>query len=84
MNCLGLDVRVPVGLLFTAIGAALTIFGVFSDPNLYRRSLDINVNLVWGIVLLAFGLLMLRLGWRSRPAGHDIRRGPDRESRVAR
>jgi len=46
---------------------------VFSNPALYAQSLGININLVWGFVLLVFGAVMLFLGARSmfgpRPAG---------------
>ena len=59
-----LDVRWPIGLLFAALGAILTVFGAFSDRALYQRSLGINVNLIWGVVMLAFGALMLLLGRR--------------------
>jgi hypothetical protein len=61
----GLDVRIPVGLLFSLIGFALAVYGLASDPAIYQRSLGINVNLIWGSVLLAFGLVMLLLARRS-------------------
>ena len=68
---MGLDIRLPIGLMFTLIGAMLAIYGLAtnSEPELYRRSLDINVNLRWGLVLLAFGLTMLTLFWRGRKSG---------------
>jgi hypothetical protein len=53
------DLRFPIGILFSIYGALLVIFGVASDRELYARSLGINVNLWWGIVLLVFGVLML-------------------------
>jgi hypothetical protein len=56
-----LDLRLPIGLMFSIIGALLVVFGLMSDPEIYQRSLGINVNLWWGLVLLAFGLVMLRL-----------------------
>jgi hypothetical protein len=62
---MGLDVRVPVGLLFSAIGLALVLYGMTSDPRLYERSLGVNVNLWWGLVLLAFGATMLLLSRRA-------------------
>ena len=55
------DLRLPIGLMFTIIGVALVGFGVVSDRAIYERSLGINVNLWWGLVLLAFGLVMLAL-----------------------
>ena len=62
---MGLDVRVPVGLLFSAIGLALVGYGLLSEPGIYARSLGINVNLWWGLVLLAFGAIMLWFGWKD-------------------
>jgi hypothetical protein len=60
------DLRFPLGLMFTLVGALLTIYGLFSDPALYKKSLGINVNLWWGAVLLVFGLLMLVFALRGR------------------
>lgn len=53
------DLRFPIGLMFSIFGGMLTIFGFFSDPEIYNRSFHINVNLWWGAFLLVFGLLML-------------------------
>jgi hypothetical protein len=62
-----LDVRIPIGLMFTIIGVALFGYGLTSDRAIYARSLGINVNLWWGLVLLAFGLSMLALAtWAER------------------
>jgi hypothetical protein len=54
---MGLDIRWPIGLMFTLIGALLVIFGVAKSAD--SLSLGININLVWGVVLLVFGVLML-------------------------
>jgi len=58
-----LDIRIPLGLLFMILGALLAIFGAIGDPHIYERSLNINLNLWWGSVLVAFGALMLVLGY---------------------
>jgi hypothetical protein len=63
---MGLDIRQPIGLLFSIFGALLVAFGIFSNPAIYERSLGINVNLGWGVVMLAFGGTMLWLGRRKR------------------
>lgn len=60
-----LDVRIPIGGMFAIIGAILTVYGLVSGDAIYRRSLGINVNLWWGIVLLVFGLAMLGLAYRA-------------------
>jgi hypothetical protein len=58
---MGLDIRWPIGLMFTLIGALLAINGLLTSSNteMYQRSLGININLIWGVVLLVFGVLML-------------------------
>ena len=67
-----LDLRLPIGLMFGLFGVMLTVYGLISDNAIYARSLGINVNLWWGLVLLAFGLVMLafsnRAG-RKEPSG---------------
>jgi hypothetical protein len=60
-----LDVRIPIGGMFTIFGAVLIVYGLVSDPAIYQRSLGINVNLWWGFVLLVFGLVMLWLAYRE-------------------
>jgi hypothetical protein len=64
---MGLDIRWPIGLMFSLVGALLVIYGVAttSDTEVYRRSLDININLRWGLVVLAFGAFMLTMAWRA-------------------
>ncbi len=53
--------------MFSLVGALLVIYGIAtaSDAETYRRSLDINLNLRWGLVLLVFGASMLFLAWRA-------------------
>ena len=53
------DLRLPIGILFSFYGGLLVLFGLACDPEIYQRSLGININLVWGLVLLVFGGLML-------------------------
>ena len=60
-----MDLRFPIGLMFTAFGVMLIIFGLVSDRAIYQRSLGINVNLWWGLVLLVFGLVMLAFAIRA-------------------
>ena len=48
---MGLDIRLPIGLLFTIIGVLLAGFGAFGSKLVYGLSLGYNVNLDWGLVL---------------------------------
>jgi len=63
------DLRLPIGLMFTIVGILLTGFGLVSDEAIYARSLGVNVNLWWGLVLVVFGLVMLWLAMRGRRPG---------------
>jgi hypothetical protein len=62
---MGLDIRFPIGLLFAVLGVLVTMYGLVSDTAIYQRSLDININLWWGLAMLFFGVLMLWAGWRN-------------------
>jgi hypothetical protein len=61
---MGLDIRLPIGLMFSMFGLILAVDGWLSDRAIYARSLGIDINLVWGLVLLAFGTTMLLLAIR--------------------
>jgi hypothetical protein len=66
---MGLDIRLPIGGLFSILGVLLAGYGLVSDRGIYVRSLGINVNLWWGVALLAFGVVMVVLGRRRSTAG---------------
>ena len=69
-----LDLRLPIGLMFTIFGVILTGYGLVSDRAIYARSLGVNVNLWWGLVLLVFGAVMLTFALRAakqRHAAHE-------------
>ncbi|MDR3772633.1 MAG: hypothetical protein P4L26_04745 [Terracidiphilus sp.] len=64
---MSLDLRVPMGLMFTLVGMILTAFGLATRGSaIYNASLGINANFWWGLVLLIFGLTMLALGRRGQ------------------
>ena len=63
----GLDLRIPIGGLFTALGLLLGAYGLATAGNAahYARSGGLNINLWWGVVLLVVGLLFLLAARRS-------------------
>lgn len=65
---MGLDIRWPIGLMFSLIGVLMTGYGIVSKPEDYQRSLGININLNWGLLLLVFGGLMVFFAWRGGQA----------------
>jgi len=71
---MGLDIRLPIGGLFTVLGLLLAGYGLVTDKALYERSLGINVNLEWGLVMLVFGVVMVVLGRRGAGNGDAHRR----------
>lgn len=57
---MGLDIKIPIGLMFSIFGIILTIFGLAtSGDEMYSISLGNNINLVSGIGMLVFGVFML-------------------------
>ena len=59
----GMDIRLPMGLMFSIIGLIIAVYGLKTngDPMYAQHSLGININLWWGAVMLIFGLVMLAL-----------------------
>ena len=55
---MNLDLRLPIGLLFTLLGIILVVHGL----TVGTRVLGYNVNLVWGAVMVVFGGIALYLG----------------------
>lgn len=67
-----LDVRLPIGLMFAIFGPMLVVYGLAARDAIYQRSLGINVNLWWGLVLLVFGLVMLGFAIRAGRKGSGL------------
>jgi len=63
-----LDLKLPVGGLFSAIGIVLTVYGLISKKEIYERSLGINVNLIWGVGLVVFGASFLLVTFLKKKA----------------
>ena len=81
-----LDLRTPMGLMFTITGCILVIWGLKTngDATLYAKSLGINANLWWGLVLLAFGLIMFILGEKRQHKLEEEPPPPVDESEIRR
>ena len=62
------DIRIPIGLMFSIIGILISVFGLatLSDTGMYQKSLGINVNLIMGVLMLLFGLVMLYLSQKKK------------------
>jgi hypothetical protein len=69
---MGLDIRYPIGLMFSLVGLLMAGYGLFTsgETKMYERSLGLNVNLWWGLCLLVFGGLMLAAAIRAKKSGN--------------
>ncbi|QJR38227.1 hypothetical protein HKW67_13090 [Gemmatimonas groenlandica] len=58
----------PIGVLFLLLGAILAVFGLVTsaDTAMYAQSGGININLVWGVVMVLFGGIMTALAAMAR------------------
>jgi hypothetical protein len=65
---MGLDIRIPLGLIFLAIGGMMSIFGLITrgSATIYEKSMGINLNLTWGAIMFVFGLVMFLIGRRKK------------------
>jgi len=64
---MGLDIRWPIGLMFSLIGLLLTGYGVIEKAKSMTKidGQEININFIWGLVLLVFGALMVFFAYRG-------------------
>jgi hypothetical protein len=72
---MNLDLRVPMGMLFTIVGAIMFLYGLFTRGSvIYERSAGMDINLIWGSVMLVFGVTMFALGRRAdkRPRAQQV------------
>lgn len=64
---MNLDLRIPMGLLFTIGGVILSLYGIITGGSLlYQDSATPDIHLIWGLVMLIFGVTTYILGRRSR------------------
>jgi hypothetical protein len=66
---MGIDIKLPIGLMFSILGLLLSIYGLVTAGNqaMYEKSLHVNINLWIGLTMLVFGVIMLMLSfWKKR------------------
>jgi hypothetical protein len=64
---MGLDIRIPLGLIFLITGGIISVYGFFTRHSaIYDRSMGVNLNLGWGAIMFVFGLIMFLIGRRQR------------------
>ena len=65
---MGLDIRIPLGLIFLFIGGLMSVYGLITRNSaaIYEKSMGINLNLTWGLIMFLFGLVMYLGGRRQK------------------
>ena len=61
-----LDICLPIGFILGIYGVILMVIGKVNDEA--SIVLDININLIWGFVMAAVGLLFLVIAGRNSAA----------------
>ena len=81
---MGLDIRIPLGLIFLFIGGIMALFGLFThgDATLYQKSLGIDLNLTWGGLMFLFGLAMYLVGRRQKWQDDPVNPRPWEDSSI--
>lgn len=64
---MGLDIRVPLGLIFLITGGIISVYGFLTrNSAIYEKSMGVNLNLGWGLIMLVFGAVMFFFGRRQK------------------
>jgi len=64
---MGLDIRVPLGLIFLITGGIISLYGFFTRGSaMYDKSMGVNLNLTWGLLMFVFGVIMFLVGRRQK------------------
>lgn len=64
---MNLDIRLPIACLFSIIGLLLIGYGLLSPEVSMNGNVPVNINLVWGGVMLAFAaVLYVAAKWAQR------------------
>ena len=71
-----LDIRLPIGLMFSVLGLLLLIVGWFAGGK-STQSQETSVNLWWGLVMLIFGVVMFILGRRGTASARLAEDSPE-------
>jgi hypothetical protein len=63
---MGLDIRLPIGIIFSIYGIILMLYGAVADAAMFQeKSLGVNIDIWWGAAMLVFGAFMWALAFRA-------------------
>lgn len=61
-----LDLRLPIGIYFLINAAVLVVTGIVQPHDSPLGTQQINLNLIWGVVMAIFGAFMLSLSMMEK------------------
>jgi len=61
-----LDLKLPIGWLLSVYGLGLGAYGLLTKKEVYEKSLGLNVNLIWGVLMLVIGGIFLVTAFLKR------------------
>jgi hypothetical protein len=62
------DLKIPLGCLLGFYGILLVAYGLLGPSDIYERSLSLNVNLDWGILMIVISGAFLIFAYRRKKA----------------
>ncbi|MFZ1082865.1 MAG: hypothetical protein WAO19_13185 [Candidatus Kryptoniota bacterium] len=57
------DLKIPLGSLLGFYGILLVLYGIFSPREIYAKSVNININLIWGVLIMVVGIIFLLVAY---------------------
>ncbi len=73
-----MDIRLPVGAIFTIYGVLLTVYGLIAgDGEARHMLLGLQVNIVAGVGMLIFGVSFLYLARKGTPSVRSSSASPE-------
>ncbi|HUI30812.1 MAG TPA: hypothetical protein VLX91_11385 [Candidatus Acidoferrales bacterium] len=70
------DLKIPLGYLLGFYGILLLLYGIFGPADIYRKSLYLNINLFWGILMIIVsGAFLLSVYLRKKNQPEQINNG---------
>ncbi|MBA2715044.1 MAG: hypothetical protein H0U55_16010 [Rubrobacteraceae bacterium] len=61
----GLAIGFYIAAVVLIFGTILVLYGILGPASQTQKSLGINLNLWWGLFMVAFGCVVLGMSWAS-------------------
>lgn len=62
------DLKIPLGGLLGFYGILLFLYGIFGPSDIYGKSANIDVNEIWGLVMIVVSAAFLLSAYLGRRA----------------